>query len=107
MRRLWIAFFTLVSFSATGMGAASCAEIIAEVETSTVKTREQAVSIAEPILKSAYGADAIDRQKPLVAKQNGDVWVVRGTLPIGMKGGVAEVQLCARTGKVIKVLHGE
>lgn len=70
-----------------------------------------AIHVAEPILKSIYGNDLIDGERPFAAQLQGETWIVRGTLhcPDGAKclGGVAEIWISKQTGQVLKVIHGE
>ena len=62
-----------------------------------------AVAVWEPI----YGKDQIAKQKPFVATLDNDVWTVRGTLPEGMLGGVAEAEISKTDGRIIRVRHGK
>ncbi|MBP1150333.1 MULTISPECIES: YbbC/YhhH family protein [Methylocaldum] len=66
-----------------------------------------AVVVAEAILKPIYGVENIDRQKPLKAVLNNTVWVIKGTLPEGLMGGVAMIEISKRDAKVIRVSHGK
>ena len=78
-----------------------------------------ALKIAEPILVRTYGKHQIDYERPFSAKLVGSVWVVTGTLccpdakgqricePFQCAGGVAELKLRQRDGKVLSVTHGK
>jgi hypothetical protein len=66
-----------------------------------------AVRVAEAVLVPIYGAKQINSEKPLSAKLDGDVWVVTGTLPSGMVGGVAEVKISKQTGEIVGMIHGK
>jgi hypothetical protein len=41
-----------------------------------------------------------------VAKLNNGVWTVRGSLPEGYAGGVAECEISKDTGEIISLVHG-
>ena len=65
-----------------------------------------AIKVAESILTPLYGTMANER--PLRAELIGDtVWSVHGTLPLGWKGGVAEIEILKSDGKVLFVCHGK
>ncbi len=66
-----------------------------------------AVAIARIVLPKIYGKEQINREEPLVASLRDDFWLVVGTIPTGMKGGVANVKLSKKDGKIISVIHGE
>lgn len=66
-----------------------------------------AVLLAEAILKPIYGQENIDRQKPLRATLKNGVWIVEGTLPEGLLGGTAVIEIAKKDAKVIRVSHGK
>ena len=78
-----------------------------------------ALSIAEPALIKVYGKRQIDYERPLKATLHDGIWVVYGTLccPDGKghrmcdagecDGGVAELKLRERDGKVTSISHGK
>jgi hypothetical protein len=66
-----------------------------------------AVRIAEAVLIPIYGAKQIHSEKPLKGKLDGDIWIVTGTLPSGMVGGVAEVKISKQTGEIVGLIHGK
>lgn len=63
--------------------------------------------IAEAILIPIYGEEQIKSELPLAASLKGDIWTVTGSLPPGMAGGVAEVQISKKTGEILGVIHGK
>jgi len=65
-----------------------------------------AIRIAEAVLTPIYGARNIDRQRPLVARVQGDVWSVVGSLPTGAVGGVAEIEISRVDGRILRLIHG-
>jgi hypothetical protein len=74
-----------------------------------VPNAETAISIARAVLIPIYGAKAIQAEEPLTAERHGDVWVVEGTLPCpkggSCVGGTAELQLSAKDGRILHVIH--
>lgn len=72
-----------------------------------VPDQATAVNLAEIILKPIYGEEAIDRQKPFKAILKNNVWIVTGTLPEGLMGGVAIIEISKNDAKVIRVSHGK
>ena len=72
-----------------------------------VPDQATAVILAEAILKPIYGEQNIDRQKPLKAILKNDVWIIDGTLPKGLLGGVAIIEIAKKDAKVIRVSHGK
>jgi hypothetical protein len=78
-----------------------------------VSTPKIAIAIAEIILKSIYGDQTINAERPLSAKlTSGGIWIVQGsfkrqpgTYQIG--GGVAEIWISKSDGRILRVSHGE
>jgi len=66
-----------------------------------------AVILAEAILKPIYGEENIDRQKPFKVILKNNVWVITGTLPEGLIGGVALIEISKKDAKIIRVSHGK
>jgi hypothetical protein len=44
-----------------------------------VKSEETAIAIAELLLRSNYGVDALQEQKPLTCRDDGEFWTVEGS----------------------------
>jgi hypothetical protein len=72
-----------------------------------VPDRATAVSIAKAVWYPIYGKDKIDNEQPFSAKLHDGVWTVEGSLPEGMLGGVAEIDISKDDGKVLRVSHGQ
>jgi hypothetical protein len=67
-----------------------------------------AIAIAEAILTPIYGQKQIASEMPFRAVLNEKgTWVVKGTLPKGFDGGVAEIRLAKQDGRVLNVVHGK
>ena len=74
-----------------------------------VPNADTAIAIARAVLIPIYGAKAIEAEEPLKAQRHGDIWVVQGTLPCPKGqmcvGGTAELQLSAKDGRILHVIH--
>jgi hypothetical protein len=73
-----------------------------------VPTANVAVQIAEAVSIPIYGEKQIVSQRPLKAKLQGGVWTVEGTFPFSGEaaGGVVEIQISKRDGRILSVTHG-
>lgn len=71
-----------------------------------VPDMETAIRIAEAVWLPIYG-EKILKRKPYRAKLNGFTWIVEGSLPKGMKGGVPYIEIDKRTCVILKVMHGK
>lgn len=71
-----------------------------------VGDRSVALKIAGIYLSAIYGAE-IEDEKPLKVSVRDGVWHVEGTIRPGWKGGVAEIEICQTTGRVLSVRHGK
>jgi hypothetical protein len=71
-----------------------------------VPNKETAIKIAEAILYAIYGEN-IYKQKPFIVTLDNEVWMVEGSLPKGMKGGVAYIEIQKKDCKILKVTHGK
>ena len=65
-----------------------------------------AIKIAEAVWLPIYGKD-IYSKKPFVAKLKGKVWVVVGSLPSHMVGGVPLIEISKKTGEILRISHGK
>jgi hypothetical protein len=72
-----------------------------------VPDKATAVVIALAVLTSIYGDAQTKSQLPYIATLDDGVWTVTGTLPAGLKGGVAVVEISESTGKIMTVSHGK
>ena len=66
-----------------------------------------AVNIGLAVLVPIYGRQPIESQKPFKAALVGDIWVVSGTMTSKSVGGLAEIDISKRTGKILRVTHGK
>jgi len=63
-----------------------------------------AIKVAEAVWLPIYGT-GIDDSRPFQAALEDGVWVVTGTLPEGMYGGVPHAYIRRHDGKVLQVFH--
>jgi hypothetical protein len=74
-----------------------------------VPDEKTASDVAYIYLCNYYGAEMIKAELPLLVTSVGDYWYVEGSFNHGKgwAGGVAEIALEKRSGKVIYVIHGK
>lgn len=77
-----------------------------------VSSAEIAFRVAEPILKSGFGEEEIENQKPFsINLINNEIWVIDGTLHQHeneiVMGGTAYMEIRKSNGEIIKILHGK
>jgi hypothetical protein len=66
-----------------------------------------AISIAEAVWLPIYGKDVLN-EKPYEARLTSKgVWIVEGSLPEGMDGGVAYIEISKQDSRILKVTHGK
>jgi NTF2 fold immunity protein len=65
-----------------------------------------AIRIAVTVWEPLYGKQGIASERPFHATLSHGVWHVRGTLPRGLAGGVAEADIRRSDGKVLRIMHG-
>ena len=63
--------------------------------------------IAEAVWLPIYGKKVLN-EKPYTATLNSKgIWVVVCSLPKGMDGGVAYIEISKRNGRILEVTHGK
>jgi NTF2 fold immunity protein of polymorphic toxin system component len=75
-------------------------------EAGYVPDAETAMRIAEAVWLPIYGAAVLEK-RPWSARLENDVWVVEGSLPRVMPGGVPIARISKRTGEILRVSHGK
>ena len=65
-----------------------------------------AIAIAIAVWNAIYGADRIERERPIQARLVGDTWHVSGSLPTRSLGGVAIAEISKADGRILRVSHG-
>lgn len=72
-----------------------------------VPDEETAIRIAVAVWTPVYGKEKIMNEKPFTATLQNGIWHVRGSLPKGWKGGVAEADIAKDDGRIIQIYHGK
>jgi len=72
-----------------------------------IRNKETAIAIAEPILFDRYGKKNITKQKPYECFFIERYWYITGTLPKGWDGGVFEILIDSKDGRIVKLIHGK
>jgi len=70
-----------------------------------VPDEETAIQVGEAILMPIYGKNLIKGEEPFHAKLHEDVWTVMGSVPEGMVGGAAIIDISKSKGCVTRILH--
>jgi hypothetical protein len=73
----------------------------------SVPDEATAIRVAESALVPVYGRKQIESELPFTAKLSGNIWTVTGHLPAGWVGGVAEVRIDKRNGRILRITHGK
>lgn len=72
-----------------------------------IPDEKTAISVALAVLYPIFGEKTINFEKPFKATLIKGVWTVVGTLPKGIDGGVALIQIRKSDGQIIQVSHGQ
>jgi NTF2 fold immunity protein len=72
-----------------------------------VSRPDTAVAIAKAVAEETYGHESVAGQSPLAAVKEGNAWHVSGRLPSGTAGGVVEVWVAAKDGRVLRLIHSK
>ena len=72
-----------------------------------VPDAQTAIKLAVAAWEPIYGKKLISGEKPYIAILKDSIWHVSGTIAPNMLGGVAEAIILKKTGKVLKVIHGQ
>lgn len=66
-----------------------------------------AISMVEPLLFSVYGKENIVKQKPYKIGKFKNYWVISGTFNSFGFGGVFEIIMDSKNGKIVRLTHGK
>lgn len=75
-------------------------------ENGYVPDESTAIKIAVAVWSPIYGKHQIENSAPYNAELKNGVWVVTGSLPENLVGGVPIVEINKQTGEIIRVSHG-
>ena len=125
MKNVWVLFLFILAFSCNKEKALnqsfekiklSDKEILKEIndcklyeidKEKEINDEVSAISVAEPILFSSYGKENILKQRPYKIGKVQNYWVIYGSHPKPQIGGVFEIIINSKTGRIVKVTHGE
>ena len=65
-----------------------------------------AAKISEVIFVRFFGEANTDMEKPLTATLEDGVWIVKGTMPPNVLGGIAELHISKKDGTILFMSHG-
>lgn len=85
----------------------SCVEkFSSQIVVGAVETEKEAIKIAEKIWTNTYG-ESVRFKKPykVFYDADSDVWLVQGSLPFYMSGGIPHILIEKSKGKVLAVWH--
>jgi hypothetical protein len=71
-----------------------------------VPDAETAMKIAEAVWIPIYGIGVLEK-RPLRARLVDEVWIVQGSMPRPMPGGVPVANISKRTGEILRISHGQ
>jgi hypothetical protein len=93
-----ILLFCLIAFGVAVAGAQQ--DVVPDADT--------AVKVARAALVARYGKANTDTEEPLVARmKDSGIWIVTGTIPQGVLGGVGEVEIARSDGRILRLVHGQ
>ena len=72
-----------------------------------VPNETTAIQIAEAVWNPIYGEQQIKSERPYQASLQSGVWIVVGSLPKGVLGGVARAEISKQDGRILSVSHGK
>jgi hypothetical protein len=72
-----------------------------------IKSKEELISLAEPLLFKIYGKENIVSERPYEIYLFGDNWIMMGTLPAGWHGGTFSIAINRKTCEVLGITHGK
>ncbi len=76
-------------------------------EKDLVPNRNTALEIAKAIWVPIYGEEVLSKLPFNVKLKDSSIWIVTGTLPKGMKGGIPYIEISMSDCSILKVGHGK
>ena len=125
MKNVWVLFLFILAFSCNKEKALnqsfekiklSDKEILKEIndcklfeidKEKEINDEVSAISVAEPILFSSYGKENILKQRPYKIGKVQNYWVIYGTFNSLGFGGVFEIIIDSKNGKIVRLTHGK
>lgn len=100
-----VIFFVLVLLPVTTVTASDDAGSPASAK-NYVPDEETAIKIAEAVWLPLFGKDVLQK-RPFSAKLVDGVWIVTGSLPEGMLGGVPRAEISKEDARILTVSHSQ
>jgi len=72
-----------------------------------IPNKETAIQVAIAILSPIYGVEHIKNKTPFKAVLKNNIWIVSGSLPKMMPGGVPIIKINKMTAEISSVSHGK
>lgn len=72
-----------------------------------LETDSIALIISEIIVSHKYGRDKVLNQKPFIIQSLQDTWIVKGSLSLGVLGGVFLIEIQKKDCRVLQIIHGK
>jgi hypothetical protein len=70
-----------------------------------INDEQTLIEVTEPILFKVYGKENIINERPYEIYLFGDNWIMKGTLPLDMKGGTFTIAVNRKNCKIIGITH--
>ena len=115
MRKLTIGLNTATALLGMLLAGSANAESRCNENVDKFRPREGVIAsattaqeVALSYLKPIYGEKVIAREMPLRATLANGIWTVVGSTPASQRafvGGLAEIKLCQRNGRVLSIIH--
>ena len=71
-----------------------------------IPDEKTAILVGEAILTPIYGEKKILNERPFKATLKNGTWTVEGSIPKGMLGGAATIEIAKSNGCVLRIIHG-
>ena len=65
------------------------------------------MSVAENILFQIYGEETIRNEQPYYIKKYKNKWIISGSLPDDLEGGVFEITINEDNSQIESLIHGK
>jgi len=103
-----IIFVVAAAFAVAALVASTTGKTSFEIRPAEgfVPDAETAAKISEIILVRMYGETQTNLEKPLKASLQNGAWIVKGTMPPHMLGGVAELHIAKEDARILYFSHG-
>jgi hypothetical protein len=99
-----IALFSLAIATATAIVGAQMRPNV-RPSNGYVPNAETAAAIGVAVLTPIYGQANVAKDRPYTATLAGGIWTVRGTLPQGVTGGTAVLEIAKEDGRILRIFH--